>query len=126
MEHHIRIFVAINFLIIGGSHILHSGLWNQFFIRLRELGKTGSFIHGLITLFGGSLIISFHNIWVWPEVIISLTGWVYLIKAAIVFLLPDTGYRSLSMAKEGQEKNFVIAGVVMFLVGVVSLCCLFR
>jgi len=123
MEQKIQIFVAVNFLIIGLSHIFYFRLWSRLFLKLHELGRTGPFVHGMITLFGGSMVISFHNVWTGPAMIVTMAGWVYVIKAAVVFLVPGLGFRSLSLIKKGNEKNLAVAGVVLTIIGVTGLYC---
>ena len=59
VERAIEIFAAINFLILGLSHVFQHRAWTEFFVRLREKGHPGAFANGFLTLFTGSLIVAF-------------------------------------------------------------------
>jgi hypothetical protein len=121
LELAIEAFAAINFLVIGVSHMLQPRAWVEFFERLRAVGRPGAFANGFLTLLMGSLIVAFHNVWTGIPAILTFMGWVFVLKSAIVFVSPETGLRSMSMAKAQDSKSYVVAGLV--LVGVAALLC---
>ena len=49
MERAIEIFAAINFLILGLSHVFQPRVWAEFFVRLRDWGRPGAFANGFLT-----------------------------------------------------------------------------
>ena len=63
MERAIEIFAVIHLGVMGLSHILAPKAWIEFFIRLREKGHPGVFAVGFMSLFFGSIIAAFHNVW---------------------------------------------------------------
>jgi hypothetical protein len=89
VEHAIEIFAAINFLILGLSHVFQPRAWAEFFVRLREWGRPGAFANGFLTLITGSLIVAFHNVWSWPGVLLTAIGYSMLLKSLVVFVRPD-------------------------------------
>jgi hypothetical protein len=66
MERAIQIVAAVNFLIIGWSHILQPRAWAEFFIWLRGKGHAGVFVTGFLALGIGSLIVGHHHDQVGP------------------------------------------------------------
>jgi hypothetical protein len=61
METSIQIFTALSLWVIGISHVVRPRAWAEFFIRLRELGHTGSFIAAFMHLPVGVFVVSFHH-----------------------------------------------------------------
>ena len=95
MAESIAFFASINFVMIGLSHIVQSNVWREFFQQLRSMGKAGAFANGLLTLLMGSLIVSFHNIWSGVPIVLTLTGWGYILKSIVIFLHPEWSLRSM-------------------------------
>ena len=88
MERAVQVFAAVSFLVIGLSHIFQPGAWVEFFTRLRSLGRPGVFAEGFISLNFGALIVSFHNVWSGPAVVLTLIGWGQVLKALFRFVAP--------------------------------------
>ena len=63
MERAIQFFAAVNFLVIGLSHIFQRDVWVEFFAKLHSLRRLGPFAEGFLYLNFGSLLVSFHNVW---------------------------------------------------------------
>ena len=119
MEEAIRVFAAVNFLTMGLSHIFQHRAWAEFFVYLHQLGRPGAFANGFLSLFTGSLIVAFHNVWGgWPTVL-TVLGWLFVLKAAIIFLLHDVGLRSLARIRPDNSKVAIGPGVVLIVIGVV-------
>ncbi len=116
MERAIEIFAAINFLIIGLSHVFQHRAWAEFFVRLHEQGRPGAFANGFLTLFTGSLIVAFHNVWSWPGVLLTAIGYSMLLKSAVVFVRPDWGLASMARVTPDTSRKFVFAGVILIAV----------
>ncbi len=78
-----------------------------------------TFANGFLSLFTGSVIVAFHNVWGgWPTVL-TVLGWLFVLKAAIIFLLPDVGLRSLARIRPDNSKVAIGPGVVLIVIGVV-------
>ena len=108
----IEIFAAINFLIIGLSHLLQHRAWAEFFVRLHQLGRPGAFANGFLTLLTGSLIVAFHPVWSWPGVLLTIMGYLMLLKSLVVFLRPDWGMRSMAQVTPETSRKIAVAGVL--------------
>ena len=113
MQEAIQLFAAINFLVIGLSHIFQHRAWAEFFERLHALGRPGAFANGLLSLYMGTLIVSFHNVWKWPAVILTAVGWSMVLKAAVVFLFPDVGLRSMARVQTKNSRQFMVPGALL-------------
>jgi hypothetical protein len=111
MERSIEIFAAINFLVMGLSHIVLPKEWARFFIRLRGWGTPGAFVNGFLSLGMGSLIVAFHNVWDGLQVLLTVMGWLYLVKSFLIFAVPGYGLKGLAVVSEEKAGRFRIAGV---------------
>ena len=89
MEKAIQIFVAVNFFVIGLSHIFQRTAWVEFFAKLHSLGRLGPFAEGFLYLNFGALIVSFHNVWSGPAIVLTLLGWSQILKALLRFVAPN-------------------------------------
>lgn len=119
METAIRAFVAVNFLVIGLSHIGQHRAWAEFFVRLHALGRPGAFANGFLHLLAGSLIVSFHNVWSGPAVLLTILGWLYVAKSLVLFLRPDLGLRSMQQVRPETSKKLSIAGYGLVVLGLI-------
>ncbi len=126
MERSVEALAAVHFIIIGFSHILHSRTWAEFFIWLRERGRAGIFVHGFLSLGFGSLIVSFHNVWSGLQMILTIVGWGYLLKAVLCFLVPATQEKSLGRVSLERAWEMMIPGVIYVALGFLQLYLLFR
>jgi len=123
VEKGIQVFAAVNFLVIGLSHVFQRGAWVEFFAKLHSLGRLGPFAEGFLYLNFGALIVSFHNVWSGPEVILTLTGWVQIVKALVRFVAPQRVLRLYG--RMGPERAWQIQAAGGLFV-VLSVFLLFR
>jgi hypothetical protein len=122
MERGLEIFVAVQLVVIGLSHIVHHRAWAEFFIWLRAKGHAGAFANGFLSLAMGSMIIAFHRVWSGIPLVLTIFGILNLIKAAQCFLLPELSMKSMNRVSLERSREFVAAGVVaIVLAGVVAL-----
>lgn len=110
MEKVIQVFAAVSFLIIGLSHIFQPQAWVEFFARLRSLGRTGAFAEGFISLSFGALIVSFHNVWSGPAMVLTLIGWGQVLKALFRFVAPAASLRLYERITPERAWQFRLAG----------------
>ncbi len=121
MEREIQVFVALSFFVIGISHIFQRSTWVEFFAKLHSLGRLGPFAEGFLYLNFGAMIVSFHNVWSFPEVILTLIGWVHISKALIRFIAPTVVlriYKRMGMERAWQIQvagGFLLALSAFFL-----------
>jgi len=110
MERAIQIFAAVSFLVIGLSHIFQPLAWVEFFARLRSLGRVGAFAEGFICLNFGAVIVSFHNVWSGPAVVLTLIGWAQVLKALVRFVAPAAALRIYEKISPERAWQFRLAG----------------
>lgn len=117
LEKGVEFFAAVHFVTIGLSHLLRPREWMKFFQDLRDRGTTGAFVNGMLSLGMGSVIVAFHNIWTWPGVVLTVIGWLYVLKSLVVFSAPAAGVRSMKRVAEDGVLRFRVAGVLMLALG---------
>jgi len=86
METNILFLAIICYVIIGFSHLLQPQAWINFFKLLLKHQHSGSFINGFITLPMGVLIVSFHNVWVGLNMLLTISWMVLYFKSHNSFL----------------------------------------
>ena len=120
MEIAIEKFAAINFIVMGLSHLIQPRAWVQFFQMLYDKGEAGAFINGFLTLATGSVIVAFHNVWVGLPALLTFIGWSHLVKSLVIFTAPQLGLKHIGIAlgKGENHKKFMVAGVFMIVLGV--------
>ena len=117
MERGIQLFAAINFLVMGLSHILQHEAWKAFFTTLRDRGVTGNFLNAMLALAMGSFIVAFHNVWSGIPLLLTLYGWAAVAKGALYLIVPQFGQRSLEHATRKDSRLFIVPGVVLVALG---------
>jgi xanthosine utilization system XapX-like protein len=77
------------------------------------------YLSGLAALVIGYLLVRFHNVWPsdWP-VIITIFGWVSLIKGLFLVLLPKVSIRICKFFESQMTKFFTIWAIVMTVAGI--------
>jgi hypothetical protein len=116
MERAIQVFVAVNFFVIGVSHICQRSAWVEFFAKLHNLGRLGPLAEGFLYLNFGALVVSFHNVWTFPEVVLTLIGWVHILKALFRFTAPAAVLRTYE--RMGMERAWQIQVAGGFLLAI--------
>ena len=115
MERAIEIFAIIQFVVIGLSHIVQHRAWAEFFIRLRGLGLPGAFMNGFLGLSFGSIVVAFHNVWSGPAMVLTIFGWLLLLKASISFVAPAVSMRAFERISLERSWVFIPPGVIFLL-----------
>src|SRR3712207_1581583 len=115
LQQAVQLFAAINFTVIGLSHLLRPREWVEFFVWLRGKGYTGVFLNGMLSLSFGSLIVAFHNVWAGLPIVLTIVGWANVTKALIILAAPRVGMRSLERVSVERTREFP-AGGAAFLV----------
>ena len=105
MERATAIFAAVNFLVIGLSHLLQGRAWREFFAKLLSLGQPGAFVNGMLALAMGTVIVSFHNVWSGVPLVLTLVGWLMVSKALVVLVLPEWGLESMRAPSKIQRPS---------------------
>ncbi len=110
MERAVQIFGVLNFLIIGLSHILAPRAWADFFVRLRQRGDAGVLVVGFMSLWFGSIVAAFHNVWSGIPLVLTVIGWAQVVKALLYFCFPSFGRKRLEMVSVEKARMFVYPG----------------
>ena len=126
MERAIQIFAAVNFIVIGLSHIVQPRVWVEFFVMLRAKGRAGVFLNGMLSLFVGSLIVAFHNVWTGLPVVLTVVGWGQVLKGLISLTAPGIGGRGIARVSEDRAGEFILAGVVLLAIGLLQVYIVMR
>jgi uncharacterized protein YjeT (DUF2065 family) len=116
METAVEKLAAICILITGLSHIIQPRVWSEFFIMLREKGKVGSILAGLLHFPLGVIIVAFHNVWHGFSIVVTIMGWGLLLKSLLYLIYPKHGMRMLARVSVERSWEFVIAGVMAVVV----------
>ena len=74
MERAVEVFAAVQFLVIGLSHVFQPRVWVEFFTWLRGKGYAGVFVNGFLSLGFGAFIVAFHNVWTGLPMVLTHTG----------------------------------------------------
>jgi hypothetical protein len=112
MERAIQTFAVIHFAVIGISHIVQPRVWAEFFIALRAQGKRGVFAIAFLTLWFGTIIVAFHNVWSGIPIVLTLVGWAQVVKGTIYFLFPGFGLKQMQRVSVERSWYFVPGGAV--------------
>jgi len=115
--HSIQFFVALNFTAIGLSHFIQPKMWIEFFQYLHKKGKVGNIFNAMLALGMGTIILSFHFVWTWPMLIVTLYGLAQVLKGIIYLTIPYVGLRSIGTVKNKLNK-FRWAGLLMCCFGI--------
>lgn len=115
----IELFTAINLSIVGLSHLIQPKIWVDFFQVLHSQKNAGNIFNALLSLSVGSLIFSFHFIWYWPQVLITIYGLLQVIKGLIYLLIPSIGISNIGRVTKEFGNKFRWAGLVIFIFSLV-------
>lgn len=116
METAVEKLAAICILITGLSHVIQPRVWSEFFIMLREKGKVGSILAGLLHFPLGVIIVAFHNVWHGFPIVVTIMGWGLLLKSLLYLIYPKHGMRMLARVSVERSWEFVVAGVMAVVV----------
>lgn len=113
MERAVQIFAVVQFLIIGLSHVVRPRAWCDFFLLLRGKGAAGGFVNGFLSLGFGVVVVAFHPVWTGIPMILTVIGWMQVLKAFLIFVVPGYVEKSLQKAPVEKPGSFIAAGVFL-------------
>ena len=113
MERAVEWFALVTCVVLGLSHVLQSRAWAELFAGLHRLGKPGAFVNGGLSLAPGAVYVAAHPVWSGPGVVLTIFGWLLVLKGAFCFLVPGLALRSMGKAGAGTEREFIPAGLVL-------------
>jgi len=112
MERAVEIFALVQFTVIGLSHVFAPRGWVQFFVWLRSKGEPGVFVVGFMSLWFGSIIVAFHNVWSGLPAVLTVMGWAQVFKGALYLIYPQVGLKMIGRVSEEKSREFVYGGAV--------------
>ena len=113
MEKATEVFAAIQLSVITLSHMAQPRIWVEFFIWLRSKGYAGVFVNGFLSLWFGSVIVAFHNVWEGLPTILTILGWGQVLKGFLSFVVPQIGMRGLARVSLERAWEFVVGGLFL-------------
>jgi hypothetical protein len=111
-QHAIELFALINFAIIGLSLLLQPLAWVRLSEWIRREGEAGAIACGICSLLFGSLIVAFHRVWFGLLIVLTLVGWLQVIKGVIFLLAPGAGLKLMAIASPERCGLLRFAGLI--------------
>jgi hypothetical protein len=119
VERAAEVFAVVNFVVIGVSHIVQPRVWYEFFALLRARGYPGVFANGMLSLLVGSFIVAFHNVWTGLPVVLTVIGWMQVLKGSMSLVAPAAGMKGLMRVSEERAWEFQAGGALFLIVSAV-------
>jgi uncharacterized protein YjeT (DUF2065 family) len=108
--------LGLAYLSIGLGLLLNPQYYKQMFIDFKT-NLTAMYLGGIFAFAIGFLLITFHNIWVKDiSVIITIVGWMALIKGILILVLPKMMMKTMDIfINEKTNIMMIMAGFVIIL-----------
>lgn len=113
----VQLFAGLQFLVIGLSHLFQPMAWVEYFVLLRSKGRAGVFFEGFLLLGFGAFIAAFHNVWSGLPAVLTVVGWLQILKGLVRFTLPQLGLRIYERVRPERAWEFRWAGVFSLALG---------
>jgi uncharacterized protein YjeT (DUF2065 family) len=126
MHKSIELFAGLQFLVIGLSHLFQPMAWVEFFALLRSKGRAGVFFEAFLLLGFGGLIVAFHNVWSGLPTVLTVVGWLQVLKGLVRFTLPQLGLRIYGRVRPERAWEFRWAGAFSLVLGVLFIYLAFE
>ena len=98
MEQGVERLTALVLVLTCLSHIAAPNAWARLFERIDQSGETAGLLYGAVHLPLGLVIVAFHDLWTWPEAVVTVLGWSLLLKGAVHWMVPSLAKRSIALA----------------------------
>ena len=72
------------------------------------------FAVAVLNLIFGSIIVSFHNVWLGIPLVLTVLGWANVVNSLLYFTFPAFGLRKLQFLSY-ERVNLVVGGGILFL-----------
>jgi len=108
--------LGLAYLSIGLGLLLNPRYYKQMFIDFKT-NLTAMYLGGIFAFAIGFLLITFHNIWVKDvSVIITIVGWMALLKGISILVLPKMMMKTMDIfINEKTNIMMIMAGFVIIL-----------
>jgi uncharacterized protein YjeT (DUF2065 family) len=109
--------LGIVYLAVGIGMLINPDFYKKLMSEFSE-NPPSMYLSGLAALVIGYLLVRFHNIWPsdWP-VIITIFGWVALIKGLFLLLLPRVSIKISKFFEKQMIKFLAVWAVIIAVVG---------
>ena len=110
--------LGILYLAVGIGMIISPNFYKNLLAALSE-HPPAVYLSGLISLGVGFLLVTFHNIWKVNEwtVIITILGWVALLKGLIVLIVPNAAIKTCAAFDVQFRKLFTVCALIIIIAG---------
>jgi hypothetical protein len=116
IERAVEIFAVVNFAVIGLSHLAQPRAWVEFFALLRAKGHPGVFANAMLSLLIGSIIVAFHNVWTGIPAVLTVIGWMQVLKGLVSLVKPSVGMKGMMRVSEERAWEFQVGGAMFLIV----------
>ena len=113
MEQAAEWYAVLTCVVIGLSHLTRPQAWVEVFAALHRLGQPGAFANAAMNLVQGAAFVATHRVGTGPTVVLTLLGYLLLLKGTLYFLFPDVALRSMAKAGSGNGREFIIGGILL-------------
>ena len=100
MEQGVERLAALMLAVTCLSHIAAPHAWARLFNRIDESGEMAGLLYGAVHLPLGLMIVAFHDVWTWPEAVVTVLGWALLLKGTWHWTVPSLAKRSIAIASD--------------------------
>ena len=112
----VELIVLIGCGLMGLSHLIRPQLWRDYFATLAESGAAGMLQKLMLFEFWPAvLIVAFHPVWSGLGAVVTVFGWLLLVKVCVGLLVPSLALRSMR-TPESAPRSFLPAGVALIVV----------
>jgi hypothetical protein len=116
----VQMMMGIGCTLTGLSHMLQPHAWQDYFAALHARGLSGVLTRTMTCeLWPALIVVTLHQVWSGPGILLTLYGWMLLVKSAVYLLLPQFGLRSSAMAQRGPG-TFFTGGILLVCIGLSS------
>jgi hypothetical protein len=114
--HFIARLLSVVYLAVGLGMLISPGYYKK---HIEQLVKSTSltYLGAIMALVAGFAIVTFHNVWQGWAILVTLIGYIALLKGGLLLIFPNQMH-SLSM-KLIDKRNFPIYGIVVLALGIV-------
>jgi len=113
IERMVELFAIIHLGTAGLSHVVAPKAWARYFMWLASKEEAGVLVVALMSLWFGSIVAAFHQVWSGIPLILTLLGWSQVTKALIYSCFPRYGLHMLRGVSLERARMFVYAGAVL-------------
>ena len=110
--------LGIVYLAVGIGVLINPSFYRNLLAALSE-HPPAVYLGGLISLAVGFLLVTFHNIWIVDDwtVIITILGWVALVKGVLLIIAPNTMIKMCKIFDSQMKKLFLLWAAILIIAG---------